>query len=438
MLKIPKYRKRTDSRTSRPRGCVLLQLHAVRLIFSTIMCPLQRAARSIAAALAVSLLLRCGPTATRTGRRSTMPPITFADASSIRRPGASSRRTTSNGNGNGNGGPAKTTARLPAHCRPNRFVSASPLCAAAACRDGVVLAALHTSPAVEPLLLVEEEDGVQDDGGKEKKEDGTNGSKEEEEEGGVDVDDGISSAVLPAAVSVEHLPRAYRGPFRVAPVDGCGTTLLTAGWRADCQTLAAQCRALAAEEAAQYYIGVYGDMAPSEDYAAGIAAEASLWLARCALSGGTRSRNCVGLLASCCRHRHRCCDDDDDDDNDNAAEGRLYLIDAAGVHRVRALAIGRGSDDVNRRLLGVDFAHLGRDEAVQALMEVMLREGGENGDGEHDEYDDGTNTNTEDEDTDVEGDQSSSRNRRQPPAGSRVELAFVDSEQMTRINQRMQ
>ena len=224
----------------------------------------------------------------------------------------------------------------------------------------------------------------------------------------------------------------------MAPVDGYGTTLLSAGWRSDCHSLAAN-----------YMHGDLGSgsaaaaAAPSEDYATGIASDAALWLAKCAISGGIRTRNCVGLLASCCTYTKA---DDDDDTTSNAA-GRLYLIDAAGVHRVRALAMGHGSDDINRRLLGVDFAKLGRDEAVQKLMDVILQTKSQNGGGEgelndgDDDDDDSNDTNTGalPDDTDAEGDQSST-DRWQPPKGSRVELAFVDAKrkQMTRINQRIQ
>ena len=366
-------------------------------------------ARWLIAAAAVLLLRRPSD---HKGR-----PTIFAAASSIRRPGTSSRKTSSGSNG----GTSKAAA-LPAHCRPNRFVAASPLAAAAVCRDGVVLAAVHTSPALEPLLLV----GAV----------GADVQKEEDPE--QEVDDGTPD---------HHLPRDYRGPFRVAPVDGYGTTLLSAGWRSDCQTLAAKCRSLAAEEAANYMHDDLGSgsaaaAVPNEDYAAGIASDAALWLAKCAISGGIRTRNCVGLLASCCT-----CTKAEDDDTTSNAEGRLHLIDAAGVHRVRALAMGHGSDDINRRLLGVDFANLGRDEAVQKLMDVILQPKSQDG-GEGEENDgnddaviiDDANTGALHlDDTDVESDQSST-NRWQLPKGSRVELAFVDAKrrQMTRINQRIQ
>ena len=375
-------------------------------------------ARWLIAAAAVLLLRRPSD---HKGR-----PTIFAAASSIRRPGTSSRKTSSGSNG----GTSKTIP-LPAHCRPNRFVSASPLAVAAVCRDGVVIAAVHTSPALEPLLLA----GAVGDGVQEQ-------DPEQEEDGGT---------------PDHHLPRAYRGPFRVTPVDGYGTTLLSAGWRSDCHSLAAKCRSLAAEEAANYMHDDLGSASavaaavPNEDYAAGIASDAALWLAKCAISGGIRTRNCVGLLASCCSTKA-----DDDDTTSNAA-GRLHLIDAAGVHRVRALAMGHGSDDVNRRLLGVDFANLGRDEAMQKLMDVIFHpksqdggEGGENDGKDDDDIDDDDDDDDDDDgeddintdaldNTDAKGDQSST-NRWQLPKGSRVELAFVDAKrrQMTRINQRIQ
>ena len=353
----------------------------------------------------------------------------FADASSIRRPGTSSRMTNNNNN---NSGTSKTTP-LPAHCRPNRFVSASPLAVAAVCREGVVMAALHTSPALEPLLV--HVDDVALVPGEEQRdttsEDGRDGEDSEE-----DIDATLGTRSKQKRVVVKDLPRSYRGPFRVASIDAYGTSLLSAGWRSDCHSLSAKCRSLAAEEAASYMHGDLGSVStvaapPKEDYAAGLASDASLWLAKCAMSGGIRTKNCVGLLAaatSCCTEA--------DDDNVIAA-GRLYLVDAAGIHRARALAIGHGSDCINRRLLGVDFSNLGRDEAVRKLMDVILQNEEEKNDedGNDDDDDDDTNAGTQD-DIDLEGDHVNV-NKWKLPKGSRVELAFVDAKQMTRINRRI-
>ena len=359
----------------------------------------------------------------------------FVDASSIRRPGPSSRGKSRSRK---DGGPSQEAAplQLPAHCRPNRFVAAGPLAAAAVCRDGVVLAAFHASPALEPLLVdvQEEEEDVEEE----------NNDNEDESSGHNEEDDTmliLSAAAAakrqPAVAAVRDLPRTYRGPFRVAPVDGYGTALLSAGWRSDCHSLAARCRSLASEEAANYGHGG-GDLGsgsgstaaaaaaaaapPKEDYAAGIAYDASLWLARCALSGGTRTKNCVGLLASCCTSSRG---------GESGAGGRLYLIDAAGVHRARALAIGHGSDCINRRLLGVDFSNLGRDEAVRKLMDVIVQDDKEENDDEKDEEDDnddGMNSDSRDDNNEGRG-----GSTWQLPKGSLVELAFVDARQMRRI-----
>jgi len=355
--------------------------------------------------------------------------LAVCDASSIRRPGTS-RKTAASSR------PDAPSLLLPAHCRPNQFVAAGPLAVAVVCRDGVVLAAFHTSPALEPLLMGAAAAG-----------DELPTCATSEEQGEATCNEGGQGG--DEKKTLEDLPRAYRGPFRVAPIDGHGTALLTAGWRTDCLSLAAKCRSLAAEEASSYGLGsgsgsgnndgsngddgAAGVLRP--DYATGIASDASLWLARCAISGGIRALNCVGLLASCTRTSTHAKSQGIDGKGDAPtrsarSEGCLYLIDAAGIHRVRALAIGLGSERINRRLVGVDFSSLGKDAAVRKLMDIIVQEGTAEKDGGEDEGE-------EDDDAPEENGKERDDNGWQLPKGSRVELAFVDARQMRRINQRI-
>jgi len=305
------------------------------------------------------------------------------------------------------GGAPPASASAPPLPLPDRFVSAGPLSVAAVCRDGVVLAAYHPGPADEPLLLPPEEAAPDSDGH-------VNNNGNDNGNGG----GGGGSGNL----AVPDLPRKARGPHRIAEVDGRGTALLAVGWRADGTMLADRCRAVAAEEAADYAWGGddegNGGGGGDNGYAAALAADASLWLARRASSAGVRTMRCAGLLAS-------------GGGGGGGQGGCLYLLDAAGVHRVRALAVGRGSDAVNRRLLAVDFMPLGRDAAARRLLEVV--NGGE-----------GRFDGKEKDDEDKDGDDLDNNNdngnfdRGQPPLlpkGSRVELAFVDARRMTRIRQ---
>lgn len=125
------------------------------------------------------------------------------------------------------------------------LVSAAPLVVGASCQDGCVLVAVHSIFANQPLLL----DGTDDE-------------------------NDISG-------DLRDLPKEYRGPFRVFSVDAHGTSLACVGWRVDGQTLVDYCRQLAKKEDA-----LYGNGRPkASEYGNYLATEASLWLARSAVSG---------------------------------------------------------------------------------------------------------------------------------------------------------
>ena len=144
---------------------------------------------------------------------------------------------------------------------PDPFVAASPLIVAAVCSDGVVLIALHTAFATEPLLL--DPDEQQEDNKK--------------EETSSDDDKNQTSSIL------GDLPKGYRGPFRIHSIDAFGTGLVTAGWRADGQILAQYCRTVASDE-----LDVFGSPRTGSDYGTSLASEASLWMAHCAVSDKVR------------------------------------------------------------------------------------------------------------------------------------------------------
>jgi len=197
------------------------------------------------------------------------------------------------------------------------LVSVAPLVIGTTCQDGCVLLAVHTMFAQEPLLL----DDI---------------SSSEEDEG------------------LQGLPREYRGPFRVFPVDSHGTSIACAGWRADGQTLVDYCKHLAKKE-----VAIYGTRSQVDvQYGNYLATEASLWLARSAVSGKIRQLSCAGLLASC---------------SSESSPGNLWLVDITGSYPIRAHAIGGGplAGIVNSYLMTLDFATMKHEQVIKLLMEFL-------------------------------------------------------------------
>lgn len=113
----------------------------------------------------------------------------------------------------------------------NPLVTASPVVAAAVCRDGIVLLALHPSRGTAPISRREAEMTSDKD------EDIDDEEKEHDEE----LQDSTSPKSNNNLRGVLHdLPVDCAGPFRLQALGhggegGSTTTLLTAGWRADAQ-----------------------------------------------------------------------------------------------------------------------------------------------------------------------------------------------------------
>jgi hypothetical protein len=134
----------------------------------------------------------------------------------------------------------------------DRFVSAAPLIVAAVCGDGVAVVATHTALGDEPLILDDNECNT------------TNASAD-------------ASTVV--ANPLQDLPKSYRGPFRIHSIDSFGTCLVCTGWRADGQALAEYFQKLASSS-----LAVFGEGKKTVDYGHTLSTEASLWMARCAVS----------------------------------------------------------------------------------------------------------------------------------------------------------
>jgi hypothetical protein len=145
----------------------------------------------------------------------------------------------------------------------SQFVSAAPLIVAAVCRDGVAVVAAHTSTEDEPLLY----HSTLDDSAVESKD-----------------SEGDEHSVSIGVKDVQDLPLDYGGPFRIHTIDSFGTTLVSAGWRSDCEVLANSCRSIAASQLASYGPPDTG----SSLYGHFLATELSLYMSTCAVSERVR------------------------------------------------------------------------------------------------------------------------------------------------------
>mmetsp|Transcript_15682 Transcript_15682/g.36104 ORF Transcript_15682/g.36104 Transcript_15682/m.36104 type:complete len:293 (-) Transcript_15682:2862-3740(-) len=206
---------------------------------------------------------------------------------------------------------------------PDPFVQSSPLIVGVVCRDGVLLVALHSIFSTEneesPLLRESFSDET-------------------------DTDHPHSQSNVHSSIFPKDLPRRYRGPFRIHSVDSSGTlAMVCAGWRTDCQNLVNHVRSIDRREELEF-----GDKASMAlEYGSFLASRASLLLAKICVSESRRSLSCLGLLAS---------------------SSGLWVVDSTGAYRVRALAVGRGSEKVNDILRKTDWSKL---ESVKAKDEFL-------------------------------------------------------------------
>ena len=225
------------------------------------------------------------------------------------------------------------------------------------------------------------------------------------------------------------LPLSTRGPLRIEPIyqrstlsSGSGEpppmALLTAGWRTDGITLCDAARELVSEEVRLYclptLVGISNDdekdISIEEDgdrddtklienkdptldvvvkkdgtvddtitnqkqsrqsqpnksyYGRRIAEGLSYYLAKCTFSEGIRSLSTIGLLA--CGTTTA---------TTKGSGGSLYLVDATGIHFVRAHAIGNGSNNIHKRMVYVDFNTMDCQEGLRVLLRLIAEEGG--------------------------------------------------------------
>ena len=226
------------------------------------------------------------------------------------------------------------------------------------------------------------------------------------------------------------LPLSTRGPLRIEPINEMSTStssskgrgepppmaLLTAGWRTDGITLCDAARELISEEVRLYclptLVGISNDndkdmstiesgqddkkmienkhsnldvvvkkdgtldnntmtqnqqQQPIKSYHGRRIAEGlSYYLAKCSFSEGIRSLSTIGLLACGTTTVNK----------EGSSGGSLYLVDATGIHSVRAHAIGNGSSNIHKRMVYVDFNMMDCQEGLKVLLRLIAEEGG--------------------------------------------------------------
>ena len=279
---------------------------------------------------------------------------------------------------------------------PDPFVLVSPLIIGVVCKDGVLLIALHSVFSTEngsrnesTLLLKSYED---------------NDSEDDDD----DDDDSqtIKSKSAGVVVSQKDLPRSYRGPFRIYPLDSSGTTaMVCAGWRTDCQFLANSIRSIDKKEH-----HVFGNPAISSsngiEYGSYLACKASLLMAKLCISETRRPLSCLALLAS--------------------GTG-LWMVDSTGAYRIRAHAVGAGSDQMNKQLRKRDWKNLDCNEAAIDLLQILFDEENEDNDPTATEHDnDSSSSSSEIDDTKIK-----------IPKESLVEIATVAIPEQNNVERKM-
>jgi len=276
---------------------------------------------------------------------------------------------------------------------PDPFVEASPLVVGVVCRDGVLLVALHSVFSErndESFLLFQaarEGDDDDDDGDTDDSNDDDNDDNDDSNDDDNDSNDDND-----------------RGPFRIHAMDASGeAAMVCSGWRTDGRVLTDHLRSFDRSENR-----VFGSRTSNYDntdntidfsnHGGALADRAALFLAQCSVSEQKRSLACVGLLASAASSSPA--------RNPAHGGGSLWVVDATGAYRVRAHALGRGSDTIHTLLRSKDWTRLPartvRTELLRSL--GLLPETNGSNENDNDDYNDDPTT-----------------------KGSRVEMAIVES-----------
>ncbi|VEU39748.1 unnamed protein product [Pseudo-nitzschia multistriata] len=209
------------------------------------------------------------------------------------------------------------------------FIEFSPMVVGVVCRDGVLLFAVHSIFSKDNAELPLLRDSIGEESCTDNSENRSNNTR--------------------VAAFQKDLPRRYRGPFRIHPVDSsCASAMVCSGWRTDCQNLINHIRSIDRRE--QLEFGHHIGTAP--EYGSFLASQASLLMAKFCVSESRRPLSCLGLLAS------------------GSCLG-LWVVDATGAYRVRAHALGQGSDRMNEILRKVDWTQRDSNGVKDELLRLL-------------------------------------------------------------------
>ena len=319
------------------------------------------------------------------------------------------------------------------------YVKASPLSVAAVCNDGIVMISLHYNVDIDDEEDIETSSATTVNEDKEDNTELASEKAQEILDIISNDDNAYTALVEKKSIDQQQkqqqhvtnrvfrdLPLSTRGPLRIEPIYEMSTSsrgrgepppmaLLTAGWRTDGITLCDAARELVSEEVRLYclpsLVGISNDdekdtskkdcgrdntklieskhstldvvvkkdgtviddtiitqkhhqQQPSSNsyYGRRIAEGLSYYLAKCSFSEGIRSLSTIGLLAC--------------GTTNGGSGGSLYLVDATGIHSVRAHAIGNGANNIHKRMVYVDFNAMDCHEGLRVLLRLIAEEGG--------------------------------------------------------------
>jgi hypothetical protein len=211
---------------------------------------------------------------------------------------------------------------------PDLFIAVAPLIVGVVCKDGVLLIALHTAFSTdtddkndESFLLFKQQ------------------LQQQQQQQQQIQSEERQDSTIPIERQQKDLPRTYRGPFRIYPIDTTnGQIALTcAGWRTDGFYLKQYLQSVDKKERQ-----VFGSLLDVDEHGSYLACQASQFLAEICVQDGRRPMSCLGLLAAGGGGGGTTINNNNNNNIGGGSGGCLYLVDATGAYRVRAHAVGGG------------------------------------------------------------------------------------------------
>ena len=208
-------------------------------------------------------------------------------------------------------------------------IKESPLCAAVACRDGVVMVAFHQLHSLEPLLY----------------DSGDNMSRMNLEDEIVPVGEklieefGFRQLISSSKIST---PRITCFDSEEGEISA-----MCAGWRSDVSMFMDKCRDILANTKVKYGTG----------NVLSLVREVSTWMTACEFSDQVRPIDCVGLLVSSPTY--------------NVQSPCLFIVSPYSYQRLRAVAIGKGSNRLNIEFSKTCYKNLSANEALLEMVKSI-------------------------------------------------------------------